>query len=322
MDDIYKGLINDLNRQAHWDGFGKIGTLSAAMTPSTSATFEGTFDNDVGVRYFKAGMLIDFYTSTTPVTTCCGQRVSYVTPSTKVVTFEKSAQTWLTNHPNATIAAYTNDATEVTSGSLAVKMGARDASWASSDTPYEMSGLEAIFDDGTNVATFENITVASNPKWAANVLSNSGVNRDLSIDLMLQACDLARINSGMNVDTILMGLGQRRKYAGLLLSDVRFQPGTLKGGYETLTFSAGDGSIQIIVDPMAQPNKIYAFPKGVVQKYEMTPLGWGNLDGSQMHRRAGYDEWDLFLRLYSQLGTEQRNCLCKLSDLVEPSMYN
>jgi hypothetical protein len=58
-----------------------------------------------------------------------------------------------------------------------------------------------------------------------------------------------------------------------------------------------------------------------IKKYELTPLGWGNLDGSQMHRRAGYDEWDLYLRLYTNLGCEQRNSLTLLGDLVEPSLY-
>jgi len=50
-------------------------------------------------------------------------------------------------------------------------------------------------------------------------------------------------------------------------------------------------------------------------------LGWGNLDGSQLHQRASYDEWDAYLRIYSQIGVEQRNCLTMISDLTEPSMY-
>jgi hypothetical protein len=204
---------------------------------------------------------------------------------------------------------------------MAVKVGARDASWASTDTPAELTGLTGIFDDGTNLAVFENITVASNPKWAANIISNSSVNRELTIDLMLNACDLTRTRSGQKVDQILFGLGQRRKYANLLLPDVRFAPTVLKGGYETLTFSGGDGSIEMIVDPIAQPNMIFFSPKGAIQKYELSPLGWGNLDGSQLHQRAGYDEWDAFLRIYTQLGTEQRNNLTLLKDLTEPTLY-
>lgn len=323
MDDIYQSIVVDMNRQCHWDGFGKVGVLSAAATPSVTVPWTATFDNDLGIAYMQEGMLIDFYgtTGVTANTKACSQRISSINPSTKVVTFEAAANLYKVIHPNTTIAAYTADATEIPTLSIAVKSGARLPTWASTDTPYEITGLEGIYDDGTVLASFEDITVASYPKWKANVIGNSGVNRELSIDLMLNAVDLTRMRSGLNVSTIRMGLGQRRKYANLLMPDVRFAPTVLKGGYETLTFSGGDGSLEILVDPMQQPNKIYFEPSGVIQKYELTPLGWGNLDGNQMHRRSGYDEWDLFLRLYSNLGCEQRNCLTVLKDLVEPTLY-
>ena len=326
IDDIYQSIIVDMNRQCHWDGFGQIARLSVGASYPGATTWAGTFDNDLGVMYFQEGMLVDMYASagdTIPGATgsaAVGCRVLSVTPSTKVVVFEAGAAGYITNHPYAS--AYTNTLpVSLPAGSIAVKVGARGLSWASTDTPAEITGLKGIYDDGTNLAVFEGITVASNPKWAANIISNSGVNRELSLDLMLNACDLTRIRSGMKVDKIRFGLGQRRKYANLLMPDVRFAPTVLKGGYETLTFSGGDGSIEMVVDPVNQPNRIYFEPNGIIQKYELTPLGWGNLDGSQMHQRAGYDEWDAFLRIYTQLGCEQRNCLTALTDLVEPTLY-
>lgn len=323
IDDIYKSIVVDMNRQSHWDGFGKLATVSASFAPSTTTTYAVTFDNDMGITYLMEGQLVDFYVAagTTPITTCCGQRIRTITPSTKVVVFETSGQTFLTNHPNSTIAGYTNDTTAVASGVVAVKMGARDASWASTDTPTEITGLEGLFDAGDLLASFENITVSTNPKWAANIMSNSSVNRPLSIDLMLNALDLTRIRSGETAKQVIMGLGQRRNYANLLLPDVRFAPAVLKGGYETITFAGGDGTVQMVIDPMAQPNKMYFMPDGIVQKYEVASLGWGNLDGDRIHRRSGYDEWDMFLRIYANLGCEQRNCLTKITDLTEPSLY-
>ena len=325
IDDIYQSIVVDLNRMCHWDGFGQLGRLTAAATVP-AGTWAGTFSNDLGIRYMQEGQLVDFYASagdTVPGSSgsaIFGQRIASITPSTCVVIFETNATTYKGNHP--TLSTLTNgEASTMDNGCIAVKLGARDLSWASTDTPVEMMGLEAIFDNGTNLLVYEGITVASNPKWAANIISNSDVNRELSLDLMLNACDLTRTRSGQKVNKILMGLGQRRKYANLLLPDVRFAPTVLKGGYETLTFAGGDGSIEMVIDPMAQPNKIYFFPDGVIQKYELSPLGWGNLDGSQLHQRAGYDEWDAFLRLYANLGVEQRNNLTLLSDLVEPSLY-
>jgi len=324
MDDIYQSIVVDLNRQCHWDGFGQLGRLSAEATPSSSATWAGTFDNDIGVMYMQEGMYIDFYASAgaSPMDAAspCVGRIQSIAPSTKVVTFESVTTAAKANHPyfSALLPVMTG---AIAAGSMAIKSGAREVAWASDDTPVEITGLTGIYDDGTKLDTFEGINADTYAKWRANILSNSSVDRELSIDLMLNAVDLARFTSGKKIDTIRMGLGQRRKYANLLMPDVRFAPTVLKGGYETLTFSGGDGSLKIVVDPMTQPGSIFFEPDGVIQKYELTPLGWGNLDGSNMHRRSGYDEWDLFIRLYTQLGTEARNCLVLLKDLVEPSLY-
>jgi hypothetical protein len=323
MDDIYQSIVVDMNRQAHGDGFGKVGIVSASFAPSTGATYAVTFSNDLGIQYMQEGMLIDFFSPNGAAYSrnCVGQRIKSIAPATKVVIFEASVDTYADNHPDATIAAVTNDTTAIPVLSLAVKMGARAAAWTSADTPTDITGLEGIFDDGTALSTFENIVVDTYPAWKANLMANGAVNRELEIDLMLNAIDLTRTRSGLNANTILTGLGQQRKYANLLMPYVQYAPQVLRGGYAELTFAGGDGSVKMVIDVMAQPNKMYFYPEGVIQKYEMLPLGWGNLDGSQMHRRSGYDEWDLFLRLYTQLGCEQRNCLTRISDLVEPSLY-
>lgn len=319
--DIYESLVSDMNRQTWGDGFGLLGTLSTTSgTLSTSTTWTGTYDNDRGVQYMEPGMVVDHYESTAIDQSSVASRISSINPSTKVVTFEANDGTYKTNHPIVAAQSYSIAAATIASGAFMVRSGARAAVHATSNTPVEITGLEAIYDDGTNVATFENITVSSNPQWKAGIISNSGVNRELSLDLMLQALDLSRVNSGKRISTIRMGLGQRRKYANLLMPDVRFAPQQLQGGYETLTFAGGDGSIQIVVDPIAQPNKIYFEPADTIKKYELLPIGWGDLD-QQMHQRSGYDEWDQFLRLFTNIGVEQRNGLVLLKDLVEPSLY-
>jgi hypothetical protein len=321
MDDIYNSILVDLNRQMQGDGFGLIATTSAAATPATNATWAATCDNDTGVLYVMEGMLVDFFQSTAIDESCVAQRVLSVDSSNKVITFETSGDTYQTNHPLVAARSYTNGTGSVASGSLIIKMGMRAATHATTNTQYEIIGLDGIFDDSTLLTTFEDINASTNQRWRANIISNSSVKRELSVDMMLAACDLTRQKSGVNPDLMIMGLGQRRKYANLLLPDVRFQPSRLEGGYEYLAFAAGNGAVELMVEPLAQKNKIYVQKKGNVQKYELTPLGWGNLDGDQMHQRAGYDEWDLFLRIYTQIGTEHRASLTKITDLVEPSDY-
>jgi len=324
VNDIYQSMIRDLNRQSCGDGFGLLGTLSSAsdaVTTSGSTTWTITCNNDLGVRRLIPGMVVDFFDGTAIDVSSVASRISSVNYAAKTAEMEPNDGTYKTNHPIVAARSYTIAVDAVPTGAFIVRVGAREATHATTNTPVEMTGLDGIYDDGTLLATFEGVTIATQPQWAANVLSNSGVNRELTIDLMLQALDLTRVQSGQNVRTMRMGLGQRRKYANLLMPDVRFAPTTLLGGYESLTFSAGDGAVQMIIDPDLAPNKIYCEPNGIVQKYEMTSLGWGNLD-QQIHQRAQYDEWDMFMRLYANLGCEQRNCLTLLKDLVEPNLYS
>ena len=339
IDDIYQSVIVDLNRQSWGDSFGKLAKLSAANASLDNTTTETvTCDNATGVQYLHPGMLIDIYNTagskpegvpTTKSKMLSALRILRVDPFTKKVYIAGEAASgqhnYRNNHPRTSISTTKTlaSAQSAAASALIVKMGAREKSHATTDTPVEMMGLLGIYDDGTLLATFENITVSSAavPEWEANILGNSSVDRELSIDLMLQGMDLTRMESGKVPNIMRMGLGQRRKYANLLLPDVRFQPTVLKGGYETLTFAGGDGTVEILIDPVAQPGKIFMEPRGTIQKYEMSPLGWGNLD-QQIHQRAGYDEWDMFLRIYTQLGCEQRNCLTLIKDLVEPSLYS
>ena len=317
----YKSLVSDLNRQCHGDGWGLLGTSSALATPSTSATWTVTFDNDRGVRYMKKGMICDFYQTTVLDVSCSAVRISSINPVTKVVTFEASAGAYQALHPITaaqSTTAYPAGAGTVASGSFLVRYGARLAAHLTTGNSIELMGLDAMYDDGTNSASFEGITVATDPEFKANILGNSGVNRELSIDLMLAAMDMTAARSSSQVGLIRMGLGQRRKYYNLLAPDIRFTPGVLKGGYETLQFSQ-NAAVEIMVDPVTQPNKLYFEPKGAIKKYELTPIGWGGFDSNKMHWRDGYDQASMYLRTYTNLGVEERQSLTALCDLTEPS---
>lgn len=316
----YRSLIADLNRQCWGDGHGALATLSAAGSTNTGATWDLECDNDVGTRYLRAGMVVDMYTSAgTPIQAACSQRIKSINPTTKTITMYANANTWRTYHPNSTMAAYAaSNGAAVASGAVIVRQGARDDAFATSDTPVEMIGLLGHYDDGTRLAAHEGITVASYPEFVANILGNGGVNREISIDLMLAAMDMTAARSELGApDLIRMGLGQRRKYFNLLAGDIRFAPGQLRGGYEQLDFSQNT-AVKIVVDPITQPNKLFFENSGSIKKYELEPIGWGGFDPNKMHWRERYDEANMFLRVYTNLGVEARNSLTLLDDLTEP----
>ena len=100
IEDIYQSILVDMNRQMHWDGFGQLGRMSAASSAASNGTYAVTFDNDLGIKYFIEGQLVDFYASAGDTvvgsigSAAFGQRVKSIKPSTKVVTFETNATTY------------------------------------------------------------------------------------------------------------------------------------------------------------------------------------------------------------------------------------
>ena len=320
--DIYNSLVDDLNRQCWGDGYGLLGTSSAVATPDTdtTGTWDVVFDNDRGVRYMRNGEICDFHQGGTMDATASSVRISAIDYATKTVTFEGGVDTYATYHPEAAAIAYNGTETTIASGSYLTRQGARYITHTTSLTAIEMNGLNALYDDGTAVAILHGITTANDAEWKANLLQNSSVNRELSIDLMLAAVDMTAGRSGgsKKIDLIRTGLGQRRKYYGLLAPDIRFAPEVLKGGYGTLSFSQ-NSAIEMIFDPMSQPNRMYFEPKDAIKRYELKPIGWGGFDPNKMHWRPDYDQATMFLNTYTNLGTENRTELTLLDDLTEPS---
>jgi len=316
----YQALITDLNRQCWGDGFGKLATLSTAGTTLTGSTWTLTCDNDVGVRYLRKGMVVDMYTTAgTPIQAACNQRISSVDSVNRQIVMLANANTWRTYHPDSTMAAYAAaNSAAVATGAHIVRQGAREVAFATTDTPIEMVGLLGQYDDGTLLATHENITITANPSFKANVMDNSAVNRELSIDLMLSAMDMTNAQAGMAPNLIRMGLGQRRKYFSLLAPDVRFAPASFRGGYEQLDFSQ-NSAVKIVVDPVTQPNRLFFEVDGAIKKYELKKLGWGGFDPNKMHWRERYDEANMYLSVYTNLGVENRVALTLLNDLSEPA---
>jgi len=298
----------DLGRMTFGDGWGKLATLSAAATPSAVATWTFTCDNTTGVHYLREGMIVDFYESNTLDADNDVSEITSIDPSTKIVTCAA----------NATASGTVASAAEV------VRTATREATHdTSSDTSREIMGFLGIIDDGTNVATFQDIdrTAAGKRLWKANYLANSSVDRELTLDLMQRAIDLARYSGGSTINDIRMGLGQRRKYVALLQPDIRYTPMQLEGGFERLTYAGGDARIRISVDPDCVPGKIFFQTKGTIKRYELKSLGWADLDGNILNRRSGYDEWNAFLCIYTNLGSTKCNANTQLLDLVEPALY-
>jgi hypothetical protein len=99
-------------------------------------------------------------------------------------------------------------------------------------------GILGVVDDAdppSVVGDYGNIDrgTAGNEFWEAVVLSNSGTNRPLTEDLMLQGLDAAREKGAGKLDAIISNLAIQRRYHEMLTAERYFslsQPGAIGGG--------------------------------------------------------------------------------------------
>lgn len=111
-------------------------------------------------------------------------------------------------------------------------------------------GLLAVVDSANPAAVVGNYgginrSTAGNEFWNAWVSSNSGTNRALTEDLVLQALDGAREKGGGQIDAIMSNLAIVRRYHEILAAERYFalsKPGTLSGGIGRSQAGMNDGS--------------------------------------------------------------------------------
>ncbi len=96
-----------------------------------------------------------------------------------------------------------------------------------------MSGIMAWISNANPKAVVGNLgginrSTAGNGYWKATLLSNNGVNRPLTEDLMLQGFDSARKKGGVKVNRLMSNLNLIRRYHEILREDVFFAMGSVK----------------------------------------------------------------------------------------------
>jgi hypothetical protein len=126
--------------------------------------------------------------------------------------------------------------TGTAAGDYAVIAGTCDISVTT--TSLHTNGLLGIVNSANPAAVVGNFgginrSTAGNEYWQATVLSNSGTNRPLTEDLLLQAQDAVRIKGGGKLDAWISNMPIVRRYHELLASERFFamsKPGVISGG--------------------------------------------------------------------------------------------
>ena len=295
-------MLAMLNRQCYNDSHGELGDVASDAANTI------TFGIEVNMNWFRKGMRIDFFDVTlatkrngTTGTEAEGRIITVVNKTTRTLTYSGSD---LSGTIVATDRVFAED----------VRLGA-----AATEEGSEMAGLRFIIDDGTDSnVTFENISRTTYPIWKGNRMFNAGVGRPLSLDLIQTAFDQAEIESGLDIDYLISGKGQRRAYVNLLWHDARYEPQTFKGGFRILQYAGGDKSVDWRSDKDCMPGQFIGLSRASIKRYEVQGLGILDHENSGTLRIAGKDVYEILVGGYFNLGATRSNCNFRMGDLLEP----
>lgn len=286
LDSEVEGIKNDVakdqNRQVYGNGTGTIATVTADGANTVTVDY---------ARRLQLGAQIDIIDGTTlgnpnPTVKVSNRQITAINLSTNVVTY---------NGADGTLVA----------GDVIVRTGNVNREW---------TGLAKI---ANNTGTLYDIDPAVESVWAAEVDSNSGVNRALSEGLMINLVDRIAMNGG-DTSVILTSLGVRRAYFNLLSQQREFSnTKEFTGGFTGLAFTTDRGEIPVVSDPDCPPNTMYFLNEKEITLYREKDWSFMNRDGSMWQRVIGYDAYDATLYQYSEIGCHRRNSQGVIKDITE-----
>jgi len=186
-----------------------------------------------------------------------------------------------------------------------------------------LSGLLAVVDDGTFVDNFHGIARSSYPLWKANVLSNAGTPRDLSLALLQAAEDRIWMVSGARPTALYSHLAQRYRYVEILTVDRRFTTdGRLlqfDGGakFDALEYNGRPW----FVSRECPKNVVYLLDEDVLRFFMLKDIGWMEQDGNILHRAEIRLAYTATLEMHAEFGTYLPNHHAVIRDLTVPTGY-
>lgn len=280
FDEEFSGLRDDARKDMARQVYGTGGTGMAAVSGAPSGTTV-TVDK---VQYLEPDMLVDFVDAATEAVNAAGVLIESVDEDAKEIEVD--------------------NATGITDTDLIVRAGSYG---------IEITGFDAIIDD---TSTLQNIDPANEPRWASYVDDNGGTGRAWSEIKQKQVIDVIRKRGGKIPSAMFTGFGVERAVFSELSQDRQFNNTVeFASGFSALPFYYGAQVIPIVSDPDF-PEEIDAASGKILMVSEADVMffqedrGWHFADetGSIFIAKADRsDAWEYRMRVFSQLGTKQRN---------------
>lgn len=192
----------------------------------------------------------------------------------------------------------------------------------------EMIGLEAIVDDGTNVATFQTLTRSSYPELNSQIVDASAASwgGELTEEILDYADSLAFERGNMGRPSfVLVNRSAQRSYWKQLKNDrvINDPRGAFTGGVnkQRLKMILGDRTVTLAAGRKVPASRAYGIDGSAVMRYKVGGGRWDDTDGSIWNRVVdGTGRKDAFFAVYileEQQGASNPAGCFKLTNLTE-----
>lgn len=283
--DLQNSFIKDCNRQFWSDGSGALCYLTSAV--ATTSTSTSTTDDNAGnaFSYARKNMRVD------------------------LIDTDNTTKNWDSNVINSA----SNSKVIFTAAISGPNAGANGDFLVREDSyKLEMMGLKGIVDSSNpptgNLQAIDRDT-AGNDYWQAEVIASGGTLEETEIQ---KGIDDVRLNGG-RTRFLCSTQGVRRKYFELLVGDRRYSKTlTFTGGWETLAYAGGDGSMGFHVDVDAWPQRLYGLDPESMCILQLAAPGWVTDNKGQVLQTSsvgtgGIDAVEFTWKWYANLAAKSPN---------------
>lgn len=285
----FKDLKADVNRQLSWDGTGTLARLNATVAGASSVVIKGREDVETALKFIDVNMVVDVVDGGSVVAS--GITVTAITAGTaQSATATISLSAPISATVNASL-VHSNSYLQEIKGLL-----------------YELDGL---------TTTVFNVDRSANIQFQGNVNDMGGA--QLTLDALQATFDSALLRGDGKLSALYSDFPTRRMYQKLLTADKRYV-NTIKGDGG---FSSKDqnylefNGIPWVADQSC-PQRLFYLPPEVIIMYILAEMEFADETGSMYIAQTSSDEFEVRIRYFAQLFNEKPAATAVLRNYISP----
>ena len=291
LDGLRRDLKLDMARQFYGDGTGavaKVASVAGSVMTLTSA--EPILKGFIGLND-----VIDVAASLTPASFhTTAANVTDVDPVAGTVTVDTIGTVAANDYIFRNGSADSNGTAELNGGLSALIAGSATAVGGIDPTQAGLKWWANQFDTTGGAIALDNLMT----NW--NKISNAGA------------------TAGDTKVVTTPGLTRRLFASSDFKANVRFVDTTnLKGGFESISFSSGNGTFTMVSDRLAPYGKVFFVDTTAIQVYSPGDWDFISRDGLTIRQVPNQDAFQAYLYRYINLGVNQRNTSLVMSGLTD-----